>query len=293
MKMKVYKLNSFTFNGTGGNPAGVVIDERITEEKDMLSIAKHINLSETAFVRKINSSTYNVRFFTPECEVDLCGHATIATFYLLGSIGYIERIKDGIVKVQQITKAGKLSIEIVYKNDSIENVFMEQAAPKETLTEISINEIANSLNININGLGLQEHNIYPEIISTGIKDIIIPVKNREILNNIIPNYSEITRISKKYDVCGMHVFTLDDIDSVSCRNFAPLVGIDEESATGTSNGALVYYLKKNKVIDNNYLISEQGEAMNELSEIHCLINEKHNVWVGGKCSIISEILIEV
>lgn len=293
MKIKTCILNSFTFNGTGGNPAGVVIDERITEEKDMLSIAKHINLSETAFVRKIDKSTFNVRFFTPECEVDLCGHATVAAFYLLGSIGYIERIKDGIVNVYQITKAGKLSIEIVYKDYLIENVFMEQAPPKETLAKISINEIANSLNINLDDFGLEKHNIYPKIISTGIKDIIIPVKNREILNNIIPDYSEITRISKKYDVCGMHVFCIDDINSVSCRNFAPLVGINEESATGTSNGALIYYLKKNKVIENNYLISKQGEAMNELSEIHCIIKEKYNVWVGGRCSIISEIFIEV
>lgn len=293
MKIKAYILNSFTFNGTGGNPAGVVLDERITEEKDMLSIAKQMNLSETAFIRKIDNSVYNVRFFTPECEVDLCGHATIATFYLLGSVGYIEGINEGLVKVQQITKAGKLSIEIVYKDGLIQNVFMEQAHPKEVLTDLSLNEIANSLNINLDDFGIEENNVYPEIISTGIKDIIIPVKNRGILNNITPNYNEITRISKKYDVCGMHVFSLDDINSVSCRNFAPLVGINEESATGTSNGALIYYLKKNKVIENNYLVSKQGEALNQLSEIHCLIREKYNVWVGGKCNVISEIVIEV
>lgn len=83
MKINAYTLNSFAKTKEGGNPAGVVTNADSLSEEEMRKIAAVLGFSETAFVLKSNAADFKVRFFTPNEEVDLCGHATIATFLLL------------------------------------------------------------------------------------------------------------------------------------------------------------------------------------------------------------------
>ena len=209
--MKIAILKSFTYNRQGGNPAGVVIlDENIREEK-MQKMASDIGLSETAFVKKEGENIYDVRFFTPECEVDLCGHATIATFYFLAKSGYIKH-KLNNKTVYQKTKAGKLKIEINYKNGQIKNILMQQSEPKEygIVTGNNKKKIADSLNISINDLGLNKCLIEPTIVSTGLKDILIPIKSRSLLNNIVAKLDLISEVSKETNVVGYHLFTIEN-----------------------------------------------------------------------------------
>lgn len=80
MKIKVYKLNSFAKAKEGGNAAGVVLNADSLSEKEMAKIAAVLGFSETAFVLQSNVADFKLRFFTPNEEVDLCGHATIASF---------------------------------------------------------------------------------------------------------------------------------------------------------------------------------------------------------------------
>ncbi len=115
MDIEVYILNSFAKTSIGGNPAGVVLNSDITE-KQMLSIAKIVGFSETAFLNKINTDSYSIRFFTPCAEVDLCGHATIAAFSLLKIKNLIS---EGKYKLN--TKVGKIDITI-----NNEKIFMTQ-----------------------------------------------------------------------------------------------------------------------------------------------------------------------
>ncbi len=79
----VYLLKSFGVDEMGGNPAGVVLDANNLSDEQKKAISKAINYSETAFVERSDKADYKVRFFTPTEEVDLCGHATIATYSLL------------------------------------------------------------------------------------------------------------------------------------------------------------------------------------------------------------------
>lgn len=111
--------------------------------------------------------------------------------------------------------------------------------------------------------------LYPALISTGLPDIIMPVASKEILDNLTPDFPLLTALSKKYDVVGVHAFALgDDGVTAYCRNFAPLYDIDEEAATGTSNGALTYYLYQHGIIKESAMNTMiQGEAMNRPSRI--------------------------
>lgn len=287
MHVKVYKLNSFAKTKEGGNAAGVVINANSLSEKDMIKIAAILGFSETAFILPSEAADFRVRFFTPKEEVDLCGHATIAAFHTMAHLGLL---KPG--KYKQETKAGILGIEI--KEDH--SVMMNQTVPVYSVI-IEKEGLADSLNIDSSQM-LED--LPAQIVSTGLRDIMIPVKSIEILNAMKPDMEKIKMISQKYNAVGYHVFTLQSLygANASCRNFAPLYEIPEESATGTSNGALGCYLyhygKINSGQESN-IVFEQGYSMKKPSEILVSLsvneNEIQEVRVGGnaKNMVLTEI----
>lgn len=284
--MKVYIINAFGKTEIGGNPAGVVLESKNLNEDQMRNIASKVGFSETAFVTESDCADFKIRFFTPKEEVDLCGHATIATFIVLKEI---KKLKSGIYT--QETKAGILEVEL--KDDG--TVFMNQNTP-QFYGVLDKKEIADSLNIKIEDF----LELPVEIVSTGLKDIIIPIKKLNILKNIKPNFEKISEISNKNNVTGYHVFSLETLlgSAAHCRNFAPLYGINEESATGTSSGALACYLYKyKKIIKSNLkkILFEQGYSMGLPSEIVVSLKEKDNkvieVKIGGKATNLKEIEI--
>lgn len=281
-------INSFTYNQTGGNPAGVVVDfDNVLKGPDMQAIAKKLALSETAFItRGHGNADFHIRFFTPTDEVDLCGHATIASFWHLVQIGKIQTLRTS-----QITKAGLLAVELMPQPDGSTLTFMEQMTPlrinplfsfKEALTDtFSNSKLSSSLPV--------------EIWSTGLKDIMMPVASREALNSLTFDYDKLTLLSKKLDVVGVHAFAIEG-DAIYARNFAPRYGINEESATGTSNGALTAYLQKYIYQNQNELslMMIQGEAMGKSSAIFTRWHkgaDRDSIWVGGYCILMDEILL--
>ena len=285
----VHIIHAFTKSGKGGNPAGIVLNSEELSKTVMKNIAKEVGLSETAFVQKSKIADYKVRFFTPEEEVDLCGHATIAVFYLLR---HKKTIKSG--RYTQETKAGIINLEVTKNN----TIFMTQKLPK-FYDKLKKKEIADSLNISTD---LISDKLPIQIVSTGLRDILVPIESLKSLHKIKPNFDKVSKISKKHNVVGYHLFSLETKfnSTAHCRNFAPLHGIPEESATGTSNGALSCYLFKHEVLPTNKiknLVLEQGYSMNLPSEI--IVNLKlqkdkiSEVKVGGTASYIKKIKVTV
>lgn len=282
--MEVAILKSFTYENSGGNGAGVVVlNQQIPNDKKQ-EIAYKVGLSETAFIYKRDENDYDVSFFTPVCEVDLCGHATIAAFYYLGKIGQIKG-NDETKCVYQNTKAGRLKIEITFKGQDVEYVLMQQSEPRIYGELKEKKQIADSLNIDERLICLPNYDIAPTIVSTGLKDILVPVSSRKVLNSLDVDFKMIEDISYENDVVGYHVFTIDN-ERVYARNFAPRVGINEECATGTSNGALGSLLFSKGFSNQMEVI--QGESMNQKSLIFVRIdshNDIMDVYVGGKAHI--------
>ncbi|MBP0726273.1 PhzF family phenazine biosynthesis protein [Bacillus sp. RG28] len=288
MKLKTYILNAFTKDNKGGNPAGVVLDTEGLTPKSMQAIASKLNFSETAFVLPSTNSDYEIKYFTPNEEVDICGHETIATFSLL------DQIKEINTKMYTIkTKAGRLAVQL--HNNKM--VSLQQNLP-EFLEILPREEIIKSLNLDIEKL-IPDFPI--QIVSTGLRDIIIPIRRLSDLLNITPNMESITKISKKHNVTGYHVFTLETLyhSTAHCRNFAPLFDIPEESATGTSNAALACYLiKRNQnYIKQNTFTFEQGYGMDQPSEIFVNVSTNHGIitdlYVGGFASNFKEKYISI
>ncbi len=294
MEVIIYQVDAFTDKPFNGNPAGVVPDARGLSDEHMQKIAREMNVSETAFVFSDEENKFKVRFFTPKCEVDLCGHATIAAFYTLAHKGYINKLDHGIARVYQKTRIGELAVDIYYSNGEVEKVMMYQGKPESIKLIDDYELICKCFNIKESNIGLNGFELMPEIVSTGLSHIILPLKNRELLDNLKVNYDLLSSYSKNIEICGVHAFTIDYDEqqmNVLCRNFAPLVGVNEESATGTANGALTYYLKKNNFLKGVNLLANQGQSLERPSLIHCEIEytgNDVNIKVGGKATIVLE-----
>jgi len=298
MKKTIYQVDAFTDVPFGGNPAGVVLDAIGLNHNDMLKIARQMNLSETSFIFPIenNEVDYELRFFTPTQEVDLCGHATIASYFCLASKGMITGTNN-VKIIKQKTKAGVLPVELYFKNSKIDSVMMTQASPKVVFDVGNISELAEIMGITVNDIGLDGYFLIPQAVSTGLTDIMLPIRSLSALKALTPNYARLTEYSNNLNIIGVHAFTLETEEKVStlaCRNFAPAAGIDEESATGTSNGALGAYLVKHDVLkftDNITIICEQGYYMNRPSKIMVKLQgtkDDLTVKVGGKAIIVME-----
>ena len=268
--MDIYVASAFAKDGKGGNKAGVMVENIPETAAEKLNIARIMGYSETAFVSNSDKADFKLEYFTPAEEVPLCGHATIATFTVLSQLGKLNKTEYTIE-----TGAGILRIKL--QSDMI---FMEQNLPEfsEKLSASEFEDVINAADIGKN---------YPiQIVSTGLRDIMLPIKDEKALSQLRPDFAAMTELSSAKNVVGVHAFALknDSITAV-CRNFAPLYDIDEESATGTSNCALAGYLWNYGIKKDRYIF-EQGYELGSPSEIIVDISnegdEITSVFVGGK-----------
>jgi PhzF family phenazine biosynthesis protein len=281
--MEFYIADAFARVPFSGNQAGIVPlgTDAFPSETFMRGLAGELKHSETAFVRQTGPDSFHIRYFTPAEEVDLCGHATIASFTVLRETGAVPAGRYALH-----TRSGDLQIDI-----SKTAIWMDMAPPKDgqTFTETEQAGLYAAY-----GLALSDRpeGLEPQAVSTGLMDILLPVRDLTILNRAVQNEAEVCRLSKKYGVVGVHMFcpSLEGFSrGTHCRNFAPLYAIPEEAATGTSNGALTYYLYRRGFLapgaENRFI---QGEAMGKPSEILSRLNDaggEISVRVGGTAAL--------
>lgn len=279
--MEAYVVDAFTKTPYGGNAAGVVLlADDFPPERDMLALAAKLGFSETVFLLPLPDGAFRLRYFTPAAEVDLCGHATVAAFHTLLQFG---KLRAGQSYTAQ-TLAGDIAVDI----DPDGCVWLDMAPPRE-LGGLSAEDTAALYAM----FGLtpgDAGDFSPAIVDTGLPDIMMPVAFRELLAALKPDYSAISELSKALRVTGVHVFAPGDATVTAyVRNFAPLYGIDEEAATGTSNGALSYYLyRRGRIRLSETNVFLQGEAMGRPSEICSRLmaeGEKVKIRIGGFAAI--------
>ena len=217
MSRKIWIVDAFTSHPFRGNPAGVCFLEEKADQAWMQAVAGELNLSETAFLVPEGQS-YNLRWFTPLVEVDLCGHATLASAHVLWSEGFLAPDKTA----RFFTRSGELKARLG-AGGWIELDFPQEpekpAAPPEGLIE---------------ALGIQ-----PKYVGQNRFDYLVEVNSEQTLRGLAPDFARLREVT----VRGVIVTSRSEdpaFDFVS-RFFAPAVGVDEDPVTGSAHCCLGPY----------------------------------------------------
>ena len=240
--MKYHIIDVFTDKLFSGNPAGVCLLDIWLSDEALQKIAAENNLSETAFLVK-NNGYYDLRWFTPELEVNLCGHATIASAFVL-----FEDAEKNTDNIRFKTKAGFISVER-------ENRLLYLNAPSwHVLPCESYKSFEKALNVK------------PVAVYKG-EDFLIELDSEETIRNLAPDFSELKEIKDEAKISNSDFGIIvtakgNDCDFVS-RFFAPNAGILEDPVTGRAHCALIPFWseKLNKRIMTARQLSKRGGVL--------------------------------
>jgi PhzF family phenazine biosynthesis protein len=232
--MRIYQVDAFTKKPFSGNPAGVCITECPLSEPQMQNIAAELNASETAFLVKQNY-WYSLRWFTPDAEVDLCGHATLACAHILYEKAYLQSNEKAVFH----TKSGVLSAEK-------KGEFITLDFPIEPAIQIETPHIIE-----------KSFGVKPIYCGKNRMDIIVELENEETVKKLKPNLALLLDLN---DVRGIIVTSKSkDYDFIS-RFFAPSIGVGEDPVTGSAHCCLIPYWSErtHKTIFKTYQASKRG-----------------------------------
>ena len=171
-------------------------------------------------------------------------------------------------------------------------IFMEQNKP-EYLEVLGAEKFADCLEAK-----WMDKELPIQVVTTGLKDIILPIDSVEHLAALTPDNDVMTELSRELEVVGVHAFAFTEDAEITaiCRNFAPLFGIDEESATGTANCALASYLYRHGEKKSQYIF-EQGYNLGQISRIVVNVvaenEEVQEIFVGGYGYLVCEKMVKV
>ncbi len=253
MNIQIFHVDSFTVKPFAGNPAAVCVLDRPREDAWLQAVAAEMNLSETAFLLP-KGNGYNLRWFTPTTEVDLCGHGTLASAHILYEFGFFEQDET----IEFFTRSGKLK-------SSFDNGFIELDMPRHDPQKI---ETPTSL---IEALGVQPLGsaVYNQ------ETILAEFENEEMIRNFTPDFKQIAALD--FPEIVITARSSNPKYDIVTRFFAPKLGINEDPVTGSVHCMLGPYwaekLGKNKLL--SYQASPRG------GEIRVRLT-KDRAFVGGK-----------
>jgi PhzF family phenazine biosynthesis protein len=211
----IYQADAFTGSVFSGNPAGVCITEREPQEKWMQNIAMEMNLSETAFVYPGRNNERRIRFFTPESEVPLCGHATLAASHIMFETGLAGKGE----KIVFLSACGELYV-------SGQDGWITMNFPADKLKRIEVTREFSTVS------GFTPSELY----ETGKFWTLAVLKDEEEVRNVIPDYASLK--NSRFGDLIVTALSADHRFDYCTRCFAPAVGINEDPVTGSAQCAL-------------------------------------------------------
>jgi len=236
----VLQVDAFTRNPFQGNPAGVVLAAAGLNTWQMQAISRELNNSETAFFFPPEGDNHDVcvRFFTPICEVPVCGHATIAGMY---AYAVTRAIPPCTLRMK--CRGGVFDIRVDKRGEEY-FIYMTQGPPifGGVLSQRTTTELVDALGVTRSDL---RNDCPVQVVSTGHSKVIVPIRTAAAMNDIRPDMVRLARLSGKIGANGFLVFTMEPPEQgtlCECRMFAPAIGIPEDPVTGNGNGPLGAYL---------------------------------------------------
>jgi trans-2,3-dihydro-3-hydroxyanthranilate isomerase len=258
MERRYYTLDVFTTNRFEGNPLAVITDGDGLSDDAMLAVAREMNLSETVFVQKPteDEALARLRIFTTREELKLAGHPVIGTWFLLAALGVVPAQEGGVHVLQQ-TGAGVLPVEIRFKDGRPQRVTMTQRDAAFRPAELSKKALATALGLTVKDF---DPKLEPEYVSTGIFNLMVPLRNRAALSKIVMNMVALRKLLGKNGTMA-YCFACGDNGKAFSRGMLPWE-LYEDAGTGSAAGALGAYLVKHGMLSAAHTLNIlQGEEM--------------------------------
>lgn len=258
--MKYYVVDAFTDTLFGGNPAGVCLPDCELDDATMQNIAAENNLSETAFVWK-RDGFYDLRWFTPVCEIALCGHATLGSAYVLTHF-----VDPDASELRFETKSGTLTVT---KADDlyILDFPARQVKPVEVTAQME------------QAIGARVLEAY-----TRAEDLLLLLEDENTIAHLSPDFEKVNALSK-------HAVTVtakgDTVDYVS-RFFAPNMGIPEDPVTGSAHCTLIPFWAKRfgkSKLTARQLSKRGGRLWCEDADVRVKIGGKAVLYLTGEINV--------
>jgi PhzF family phenazine biosynthesis protein len=275
-------VDAFTAEPLAGNAAGVVPDAAGLSEERMAAVAAELGASETAFLTPGDGAADDrIRYFSPTTEVDLCGHATVATYGALFAEGAV----DGGERTLR-TNVGDLTVAV----DDDGTVWMRQQAPSVSVVDVGADRLGAALGIDPAALRDVGADLPTAVASTGLPFLVVPVNFLERLGEADPDDDAVEALADEFDVAGVYAFTFDALDADATlhgRAFVPSLGISEDPVTGTASGAVGGYLRRVDAFDGDApdeLVFEQGHFLDRPGRVRVRV-ESDGVRVGGRATV--------
>jgi len=268
--IEVQLVAAFTKDGTGGNRAGVVIDDAgALAREERQRIATAVGAPETAFVRRVGGVVFEVEFYTPAAQVPDCGHATVAAFS--------ELVRRGVLRGSSATKRTIIGDREIAVDG--ERIFMQQ--PRPAITGFArADELARALAVPRDAI------LGDPVRADHGMPFVLAETTRDALAAAVPDLRAIEALSEEAGVMGLYVYARDvGVFDATVRMFAPRLGIPEEAATGMAAGLLGGYLARDaERAEFRFL---QGALMPHPSPSELIVRvEPDRVVVGGAARVI-------
>jgi trans-2,3-dihydro-3-hydroxyanthranilate isomerase len=258
MERRYYTLDVFTTNRFEGNPLAVITDGDGLSNDAMLAVARELNLSETVFVQKPteDEALARLRIFTTREELKLAGHPVIGTWFLLAALGVVPAQEGGVHVLQQ-TGAGVLPVEIRFKDGRPQRVTMTQKEAAFRPAKLNKKALATALGLTVKDF---DPKLEPEFVSTGIFNLMVPLRSRATLSKIVMNMVALRKLLGKNGTMA-YCFACGDNGKAFSRGMLPWE-LYEDAGTGSAAGALGAYLVKHGRLSAAHTLNIlQGEEM--------------------------------
>lgn len=296
------QVDVFTDRPFGGNPLAVFPEAEGLTTEEMQRLAREMNLSETTFVfppQSPGAADFKVRIFTPAAELPFAGHPVVGTHWVLAHLGRVD-LREPTTQVSFELGVGVLPADLHVVNGQVERVVMTQDRPTFRAVLEDVTDLATGLGLDpeaITATGLPVH-----VVSTGLPQMMVPVRSLAGVQALDPGQLNIAALNRACHAVGTEcvlVFSLETERpeaTVHVRLFAPLLGVPEDPATGSANGALGAYLVYHRAVPvtepTTYIISEQGAELGRPSTLYVEVDlageEVTAVRVGGQVVPVAE-----
>ncbi len=258
--MKQYTVDAFTDKIFSGNPAAVCVLDKWLDEKTMMNLAMENNLSETAFVVKTDRGRYHLRWFTPTKEIDLCGHATLATSFIL--FNFYEKDADKII---YDTLSGELIV--TRKGDMFEVDF-----PVYQMKKVPVTDEMEA------AIGTRPIEAYMA------RDLVCVLSNEEEVLKYDPDPIK----TAKLDGLLLHTTAKGTETDTVMRSFAPKLAVTEDPVCGSGHcHTMVIWAEK---LNKNEMISFQASKRGGI--VHCTL-KGDRIYLAGKAALFAESEIHI